>query len=207
MTEPQDYWQHVYRTKAADRVSWYQALPEASLALIADSAVARDAPIIDVGGGASTLVDHLLAGGYTDLTVLDLSGEALAKSRARLGVEHAARVSWIAADVTRFEPSHRYFLWHDRAVFHFLSTEAARSAYLAAVRRSLTPGGAVVLATFALDGPARCSGLDVVRYDAAAIMAVFGAGFELLDARVDAHVTPSGSSQPFTCVRLRYSST
>lgn len=204
MTEPHEHWAQVYRTKAVDAVSWYQAKPAVSLALIADSGVARDAPLIDVGGGASTLVDHLLAAGYSDLTVLDLAGEALARSRERLGGASAARVHWLEADVTRFEPPRRYALWHDRAVFHFLTGEPARTAYLATVRRSLMPGGTVVLATFALDGPARCSGLEVVRYDAAALHAAFGADFELQDSRPDAHLTPGGSLQSFIYVRLRY---
>ena len=197
------HWEQVYQSKAADAVSWYQAHPTTSLAFIADSALALDAPIIDVGGGASTLVDHLLELGYSNVTVLDISAPALLQAQARLGAAKARQVHWLAEDVTRFAPSRSYALWHDRAVFHFLTDDAARGDYIATVRRSLAPGGTVIVATFAADGPDRCSGLQVTRYDADTLSALFGSGFERVATGRDMHVTPWGSTQAFTYLRLR----
>ncbi len=201
-SEAQSHWNRVYTTKAADAVSWYQAQPRTSLDLIAATKLPLDAPIIDVGAGASVLVDCLLGQGNTALTVLDVSAAALARARARLGAD-AAKVRWIEADVREFEPSQRYDLWHDRAVFHFLTDPADRAAYMAALRRSLNPRGHVVMATFALDGPARCSGLDVAHYDAASLHAEFGADFDMLESRREIHLTPVGAEQRFTWVHLR----
>ncbi len=201
-TDAQSHWNRVYTTKAADAVSWYQGQPRTSLELIASANLPADAPIIDVGGGASALVDCLLAQGRTALSVLDICAAALANSRARLGVD-ASKVRWIESDVREFAPSQRYALWHDRAVFHFLTDRADRAAYLAVLRRSLEPRGHVVIATFALDGPARCSGLDVAHYDAPALHAQFGADFEMLESRRETHITPSGAEQRFTWVHLR----
>jgi trans-aconitate methyltransferase len=201
-TETQDHWNRVYTTRAVDAVSWYQAQPKISLELIAAADLPVDAPIIDVGGGASVLVDCLLAQGRSALSVLDVSAAALANSCARLGA-NAAKVQWIEADVRKFEPPQRYALWHDRAVFHFLTDPADRERYMAAMRRSLKPRAHVVVATFALDGPARCSGLDVARYDAATLHAQFGDDFELLDSRRETHITPAGAEQRFTWIHLR----
>jgi trans-aconitate methyltransferase len=201
-TETQDYWNRVYTTRAVDAVSWYQAQPKISLELIAAADLPVDAPIIDIGGGASVLVDCLLAPGRSALSVLDVSAAALANSRARLGA-NATKVQWIEADVREFEPPQRYALWHDRAVFHFLTDPADRERYMAAMRRSLKPRAHVVVATFALDGPARCSGLDVARYDAATLHAQFGDDFELLDSRRETHITPAGAEQRFTWIHLR----
>jgi trans-aconitate methyltransferase len=183
-------------------VSWYQAQPKISLELIAAANLPVDAPIIDVGGGASALVDCLLAQGRSALSVLDISAAALASARARLGVD-AAKVRWIEVDVREFAPPHRYDLWHDRAVFHFLTNPVDREKYMAALRRSLNPRGHVVIATFALDGPARCSGLEVAHYDAASLLAQFGADFEMLDSRRETHITPAGAEQRFTWARLQ----
>jgi trans-aconitate methyltransferase len=201
-TETQDHWNRVYTTRAVDAVSWYQAQPKISLELIAAADLPVDAPIIDIGGGASVLVDCLLAQGRSALSVLDVSAAALANSRARLGA-NATKVQWIEADVREFEPPQRYALWHDRAVFHFLTDPADRERYMAAMRRSLKPRAHVVVATFALDGPARCSGLDVARYDAATLHAQFGDDFELLDSRRETHITPAGAEQRFTWIHLR----
>ncbi|MBU6199891.1 MAG: methyltransferase domain-containing protein, partial [Xanthomonadaceae bacterium] len=192
----------VYTSKAADAVSWYQAQPRISLDLIAATKLPLDAPLIDVGGGASLLVDRLLTQGRNPLSVLDISATALASARARLGAD-AAKVRWIEADVREFAPAQRYDLWHDRAVFHFLTDPADRAAYMAALRRSLNPRGHVVMATFALDGPARCSGLDVAHYDAASLHAEFGADFEMRESRREIHLTPTGAEQRFTWVHLR----
>ncbi|HST28141.1 MAG TPA: class I SAM-dependent methyltransferase [Rudaea sp.] len=200
--EAQDHWNRVYTTRAVDAVSWYQALPTISLELIAAANLPADAPIIDVGGGASLLVDCLLAQGRTALSVLDISAAALANARARLGAA-ASKVRWIEADVREFAPSHRYDLWHDRAVFHFLTDPDDREKYMAALRRSLNARAHAVVATFALDGPARCSGLDVAHYDAATLHAQFGDSFEMLDSRRETHITPAGAEQRFTWVHLR----
>lgn len=200
--ETQNHWNRVYTTKATDAVSWYQARPRVSLELIAAAPLPVSAPIIDIGGGASKLVDCLLDAGHTALTMLDISGAALDAARKRLGAR-AGSVRWIEADVREFAPPLRYDLWHDRAVFHFLTDPADRAAYMAALRRSLNPHAHVVIATFALDGPPRCSGLDVARYDAASLRAEFGTDFEMLESRRETHVTPAGSEQRFTWVHLR----
>jgi SAM-dependent methyltransferase len=203
MIDASHHWEQVYTNKAAESVSWYQPRPETSLACIADSGVAPSAPLIDVGGGASTLVDHLLERGHTDVTVLDIASHALKQAQARLGAAKAQHVHWLVEDVTRFAPSRAYALWHDRAVFHFLTDDAARSAYIAALRRSLASGGTFILATFAADGPARCSGLDVARYDAGTLRSLFGDEFEHMATGRDMHVTPWGAVQAFTYLRLR----
>ena len=174
----QEYWNQVYETNGSQDVSWHQRRPDLSLSLIAASGVGKNAGIIDVGGGASTLVDFLLDDGHTRLAVLDLSGVALSHSRIRLGVR-ADRVEWFEEDVTPFQPPHRFDLWHDRAVFHFLTAAEDRRKYIATLRRTLHSGGTVVLSTFALDGPPKCSGLDVMRYDESSILAELGAEFQL----------------------------
>lgn len=203
MTDIPRHWDEVYQHKPAHAVSWYQARPDQSLAFIRDSQISPDAPLIDVGGGASTLVDHLLDRHYTDVTVLDISPYGLTQAQTRLGRERARQVQWITQDITQFQPTRRYALWHDRAVLHFLTDAAARAAYVAALERSVAPGGSVIVATFADDGPARCSGLDIARYDAAALRALFGHGYTCLAEARDIHVTPWGSSQAFIYVRLR----
>ena len=197
-----EHWNRVYQTRAPDSVSWYQRRPDVSLELIAASGIAKDARIIDVGGGASVLVDHLLDLGYSKLAVLDVSGAALNASRSRLEAR-AAAVEWLEGDVTTFEPPHRYALWHDRAAFHFLTDAGDRARYVATLRRALNPGGAVIIATFALDGPPKCSGLDVVRYDERSIAAELGAEFELREVRREAHVTPGKAEQQFHYFRFR----
>ncbi len=195
--QDRNHWENVYRSKPADAVSWYQTHAEQSLRLIRDSGIARDAAIIDVGGGAATLVDDLIAAGWWNLSVLDLSPAALKVAQARLGAR-AATVRWIDADVTRAElPRHGYDLWHDRAVFHFLTTREEREAYVAAVLRTVKPGGHVIVATFGADGPTECSGLPVMRYSADALHREFGAPFTLLHHEREAHRTPDGAVQSF----------
>lgn len=205
VTDPvnrRDHWNRVYRDKTPENVSWYQRRPDLSLALIAASGVAKDAFIIDVGGGASVLVDHLLDLGYMNLAVLDLAGSALSASKARLGAR-AAMVEWHEADVTEFEPPHRYALWHDRAVFHFLTAAEDRARYVETLRHALEPDGAVVIATFAPEGPPKCSGLDVVRYDEQSIAAELGAEFRLQEVRRETHRTPWQAEQRFNYFRFR----
>ncbi len=197
-----EHWNHVYRTKAPEQTSWHQSRPDVSLEMIAASGVAIDAGIIDIGGGTSVLVDHLLDLGYANLAVLDLSAAALTISRERLGAR-AARVEWYESDVARFEPPRDYALWHDRALFHFLTDADDRRKYLATLRKTLRSGGTVVIATFALDGPPKCSGLDVRRHDERSIAAELGREFELQEVRPEMHVTPWKSEQPFIYCRFR----
>ena len=199
----QSHWEQVYTTKAPDAVSWYQPRPVRSLALLDDIGVTPDTRIIDVGGGDSTLVDALVARGMHRITVLDLSGAALARARARLGAQ-ARDVTWLEADITTVElPEAAFDVWHDRAVFHFLTDAAERARYVATMERSVRPGGAVVMATFALDGPARCSGLDVVRYGPGELAVALGDSFELVRSDRDVHRTPTGVAQAFTYAVFR----
>ncbi len=202
MENVREHWQQVYRERQADEVSWYQAHPSISLRLIEATGVGADAPVIDIGGGASRLVDCLRERGFGDLTVLDVAASALEVARGRLGAM-ADEVTWIEADATRFTPTRRYRLWHDRAVFHFLVDDADRAGYLAALRSGLEPGGALVLGTFATGGVRRCSGLPVRQYDAPALCAELGDEFELLDATRQVHRTPDDVEQPFAWFRLR----
>jgi SAM-dependent methyltransferase len=196
-TDPEKYWETIYRTRAPTQVSWYQPEPRVSLDLIRRVATDLDAPIIDVGGGASLLVDGLLDAGYHDVTVLDLAPTALTFVRQRLG-ERADRVTWMAANaLTTPLPAARYAVWHDRAVFHFLLDPADRSRYVAQTRRSVRAGGHAIVASFSPEGPPRCSGLDVVRYSPDAMHAEFGKGFRLLDTVREDHQTPSGATQAF----------
>jgi 2-polyprenyl-3-methyl-5-hydroxy-6-metoxy-1,4-benzoquinol methylase len=191
------HWENVYTTKASTSVSWYQEHAESSLSLIRNTGIDKSDAIIDVGGGASTLVDDLLADGYSDITVLDLSRAALSATRQRLGAR-AAGVQWLEADVTDTGlPGHRYDLWHDRAVFHFLTEPQQRRAYVETVLRSVKPGGHVIIATFAEDGPTQCSGLPVVRYAPGELHAQFGDAFTLAEHFKETHHTPSGNVQQF----------
>ncbi|MDP9140066.1 MAG: class I SAM-dependent methyltransferase [Pseudomonadota bacterium] len=191
------HWEQVYRTKAHDAVSWYRPHLETSLRLISQVAPAESASVIDIGGGESTLPDDLIARGYRSLTVLDLSQAALEASRLRIG-DKASALTWITGDITSVVlPEHAYDVWHDRAVFHFMATAAEREAYLAQLHRALRPGGYLVLATFGLQGPEKCSGLAVSRYDAAAIQTVLGPRFTLMESLIETHLTPAGASQQF----------
>lgn len=195
--QPKEHWERVYSTKPATGVSWFQPHAEQSLRLIEGTGLPPSAAIIDVGGGASTLVDDLLATGYSAVTVLDLSSVALKAAQQRLGTA-AEGVRWVEADITKVRlPLHAYDLWHDRAVFHFLTTPEQRHAYVAAVLRAVKPGGHVIVSTFAEDGPLQCSGLPVMRYTADGLHAEFGASFELVRHEEEAHRTPSGGTQKF----------
>ncbi len=196
-----EHWDGAYERRGPEGVSWFQPTPARSLRLIASLSLAPEAPIIDAGGGASALVDALLASGARDLSVIDLSAAALAHARARVGAD-ARRVAWIHADLRSWEPPRTYALWHDRAVFHFMATADDRDAYLRTVRAAVAPGGHAVVAAFAADGPTRCSGLPVARYDPAALAAAFGEGFRAVRSEREVHRTPSGSAQAFTWVLL-----
>lgn len=189
------HWESVWRSRAPDAVSWHQPVPAPSLAALAGCV--PDAPLIDIGGGASTLVAALLDRGWTDLTVLDISAAAGTAALAGLG-SRAGRVAWITVDVTRWTPPRRWRVWHDRAVFHFLTDADARAGYLAALTAGTAPGARVVIAAFAPDGPPRCSGLPVRRRDAAGLAADLGPGFIPDRHWREVHTTPGGTAQPFT---------
>jgi len=196
--DPKSHWETVYRTKQPNEVSWYRPHLEVSLQLIGEASPNRDAQIIDVGGGESTLVDDLLARGYHNLSVLDVSSTALAVAKERLG-ERADNVDWLCGDVTTFAfARHQYDVWHDRAVFHFLTESKERASYVRQVARAVKPGGHVIVATFGPEGPTKCSGLDVVRYGADALHDEFGSDFQLVKHLTELHQTPAGSIQQFT---------
>lgn len=196
MTNSKSHWESVYAKRAPDEVSWYQAHPEYSLVLLEAAGATPKSRIVDVGGGASHLVDCLLDRGYTDLTVLDIAERALARAKERLG-ERAESVRWIEADVITFVPSGRWDIWHDRAVFHFLVNAEDREAYRRTLADSLVPGGHAIIATFGPSGPTRCSGLDVVRYSATELLAELGQGWALVAEREELHRTPAGVEQQF----------
>ncbi|MBX9845874.1 MAG: class I SAM-dependent methyltransferase [Xanthobacteraceae bacterium] len=198
----QAHWQNVYQTKGERDVSWFQETPEISLDLIRATGAGKGVSIVDIGGGASRLADALLEEGYRSITVLDLSDQALATSRARLGAR-AAQVSWIVADVTAWQPAGSFDVWHDRAAFHFLTEPQDRLTYGECVRKAVRPGGHVIIGTFALDGPERCSGLPVVRHDATTIGNVLGRSFRLAESRRHEHKTPGGAIQRFQFSRFR----
>ncbi|HEY4900387.1 MAG TPA: class I SAM-dependent methyltransferase [Terriglobales bacterium] len=191
------HWEKVYTTKAHDAVSWYRSHLETSLALIERAADARSAPIIDVGGGESTLVDDLLLRGYKNITVLDISQAAIDLTKRRLG-SGADQVRWLVADITKIELEPlAYDLWHDRAVFHFLTTREQRIAYVRQVARSVKPGGHIIVSTFGTEGPTKCSELEVMRYDADSLHSEFGTRFRLIESSKEMHHTPFGTSQQF----------
>lgn len=193
-----DHWEAVYHKKHPTEVSWYQAEAAVSFRLIQQITPSRNTPIIDVGGGASVLVSQLSDAGYTNLTVLDLSGGAIAAARTRLGSK-AQDIRWIEADILNAElPRGGYGTWHDRALFHFLTDPADRERYVAQARRAVVAGGHLLVACFAEDGPAQCSGLTVMRYSPATLHAQFGEGFTFLDAEREEHNTPAGVAQAFT---------
>jgi len=194
---PATHWDAIYSAKAATGVSWYRPHLDTSLALIGALGLARDARIVDVGGGASTLVDDLVAAGWSRVHVLDIAAAPIDVARQRLGAR-ADAATWQVADITTAElPAGGFDLWHDRAVFHFLRGDADRRRYVDQVRRAVAPGGHVLVATFAADGPTRCSGLDIVRYDADSLHAEFGDAFERTRVVHETHHTPWGSDQAF----------
>jgi len=197
------HWEHVYETKSADEVSWYRQHLDVSLDLITNAVGNRDARIVDVGGGEATLVDDLLAVGYRRVDVLDISEKALRVAKDRLG-EAANSVGWLCGDVTTYPfEANQYDLWHDRAVFHFLTEPTQRQDYVRQVIRAVKAGGHVIVATFGPEGPNKCSGLDVVRYDADTLHDQFGPRFELVEHRVEEHRTPSGARQQFVYCMCR----
>jgi SAM-dependent methyltransferase len=192
----QAHWENVYTTKGEHEVSWFQQSPAPSLELIAQAGAVSGSAIIDIGGGASRLVDHLVERGFEDVTVLDLSVAALKAAKARLGAR-ADRVYWLVEDATIWQPARQYDIWHDRAAFHFLTDTADRAAYIERLTRGLKAGGHAIIATFALDGPEKCSGLPVARYDGTSLARTLGAAFRLLQTQRHEHATPWDSRQIF----------
>ncbi len=195
-----EHWSAVYRNRAEQEVSWFQRQPTMSMRLLVHAGLTADSSVIDVGGGASTLVDHLLERGVRDVTVLDVAAPALQAARYRLG-DAAGPVTWLVRDLLDWRPDRRYTLWHDRAVFHFLTDPEDRARYAAILGQALQPGGHVVIATFAEDGPDRCSGLPVARYGPATLAAEFP-DLSVSRAEREEHRTPSGIIQPFTWLVL-----
>jgi SAM-dependent methyltransferase len=196
----QAHWENVYTTKSENEVSWFQQSPAPSFELIVQAGAVSHSAIIDIGGGASRLVDNLIEQEFQDVTVLDLSGAALAAAKSRLESRlgaRAERVHWIVADATTFEPAKSYDIWHDRAAFHFLTDEKDRTAYIARLKRGLKIGGHAIIATFALDGPEKCSGLPVARYDSASLGQALGTALKLVHTQRHEHATPWGSRQIF----------
>lgn len=199
-----EHWNQVYRTKKPDEVSWYAPHLQRSLELVMRAAPSLDANIIDAGGGESTLVDDLLDSGYRHVSVLDISEAALTVAQERLGGRKGS-VTWLAGDILSTKLSeHAYDVWHDRAVFHFLTEPEQRAAYIRQVKKAVRHGGHVIIATFGPNGPLQCSGLDVARYDADTLHAQFGAGFELVTRAEENHPTPFGTFQQFMYCYCKY---
>jgi SAM-dependent methyltransferase len=191
------HWEQVYRSRSTREVSWYRAHLERSLETIRRVAPSPNTAILDVGAGASTLVDDLLSAGYTRLTVLDIAAAALESSRVRLGAK-ATEVNWLVGNVLDVAlPAHHFDIWHDRAVFHFLTDAGDRQRYVAQMAAALRPGGHALIATFGPEGPLRCSGLPVVRYDAQSLSKELGKAFTLVDWTIEHHETPAGAQQQF----------
>ncbi|MDG4651038.1 class I SAM-dependent methyltransferase [Chryseobacterium arthrosphaerae] len=193
-SEHKNHWENVYETKNPDQVSWTQAKPQTSLDFISSFGLGKEARIIDIGGGDSNLVDFLLQEGYENITVLDISSKALEKAKERLG-DAAAKVKWIATDITAFEPAETYDIWHDRAAFHFLTTREQVSKYIGIAEKSIT--GFMVLGTFSKNGPTKCSGLDIQQYDEESLSSEFESGFEKIQCLTEDHTTPFGTVQNF----------
>ncbi len=196
MFDRRTHWQNIYQDKSPLDVSWYQKEPKLSLELIHRTGVRKDESIIDVGGGASVLVDYLCKEGFTNLSVLDISENALASARKRLA-SLGKNVEWYEADVTEFNSPHQFSLWHDRAVYHFLTDKLDRIKYASVLTQVLRPGGHLIIAAFAIGGPKKCSGLDIVQYNSSKLMSELGEGLVLMEEREEIHITPTNKEQKF----------
>ena len=196
-----DHWERVYQKYSSTEVGWYQACPERSLKLIHNTGAGIDSSIIDVGGGTSMLSEHLLDQGYKKIAVLDISGNSIEKAKSQLG-EKSGEINWIEADVTKYSFMEQYDIWHDRAVFHFLTKAEDRKGYIKSLIQALKLNGHLIIATFSLDAPSKCSGLSVVRYSPETLQNELGDNFILTEALVKAHVTPSGVKQNFIFFRF-----
>lgn len=191
-----EHWDHVFETKGPTELSWFQPVPSRSMAMIRDTGVPAEAPIIDIGAGVSTLVDVLLSSDYSNISVLEISNSAIAECRMRIG-DDASKVKWLQTDVLEWTPKGRYYLWHDRAVFHFMTDQAQANKYLDTLRMALVPGGYFVLATFGPEGPDRCSGFDVHRYSIEELSQLLENDFELKSYVLEDHTTPTGNVQQY----------
>lgn len=201
MFDRKTHWQNVYQEKTPLDVSWYQKEPKLSLELIHRAEVRDDEAIIDVGGGASVLVDFLCKEGFTNVSVLDISENALADAKKRLG-DAGKNIEWFEADITKFSPPHKFSLWHDRAVFHFLTDKSDRKKYVSTLTQALRPRGHLIIAAFAIGGPKQCSGLDIVQYDSSKLKAELGEEFELVEEISEIHITPANKKQKFMYFRF-----
>lgn len=204
MFDRKAHWQDIYKNKSCEDVSWYQQEPLLSLDLIHSTQITHNDAIIDVGGGASVLVDHLYDEGFSNLSVLDISANALSCAKERLG-DAAKDIAWLESDVTQFKAPQSYSLWHDRAVFHFLTEAADRKSYVNVLKQALTPKGHLIIAAFSIGGPDKCSGLDIVQYDAEKIMTELGEDFKLINERNETHITPGDKEQTFMYFHFVYS--
>ena len=198
----QEHWENIYKTKKLTEVSWYEPIPETSLEFIKGMNLAKNAAIIDVGGGDSFLADFLLMEGYTNVSVLDISEEALNRVKKRLG-ERAEEIHWIVEDVTKFQPEQKYDLWHDRAAFHFLTEEDQVQQYLDILKNAVIPGGLVVIATFSEKGPTKCSGIEIKQYSINGLAELLSEDFEMVSCKNVSHETPSGAAQDFIFCSFR----
>ena len=201
MTDRKHHWEGKYNSLGGPHASWHQEVPGQSLAMIDRAGLSPDSPVIDVGGGDSRLVDFLLQKGFRDITVLDISAVALSKAKKRLG-KKAHQVKWVAQDITDFKPDRIYALWHDRAMYHFLCQECDRDKYRTALGKALEPGGQLVISGFAIGGPEKCSGLDIIQYDGANLAKELGGEFRLLEEMQEVHVTPANREQLFGFYRF-----
>lgn len=197
-----EHWEKIYTTKELKDVSWYQPVPETSLAYLKRFDIPKHAKIIDVGGGDSFLVDHLIKKGFEDVTVLDISKAALERAKKRLG-EDASKVNWIESDASTFSPGRQYDFWHDRAAFHFLTDEPAIESYLATMAKGIKPNGLLVLGTFSEQGPKKCSGIEIRQYSAEAMTERLHENFDKIECNNVDHTTPSGGVQNFTFCSFR----
>ena len=195
------HWGDVYQKKSPSEVSWYQKDPTLSLELIRSTSVISNEAIIDVGGGTSVLVDHLSKECYTNLTVLDISENAIARAKKRLG-DSAKSIEWIVSDITQFDAPQKFSLWHDRALFHFLTDQSDREIYVKTLKNALKAEGHLIIATFAIGGPEKCSGLEIVQYDTEKMIAELGDNFKLIEERKEVHITPANKEQEFIFFRF-----
>jgi len=198
-----NHWQKIYSDRQSNEVSWFQSYPAISLRMIEQTKISKHSRIIDVGGGASVLVDHLLQLGFNQLSVLDIAANALDAAKQRLA-DQAEKVNWIEADITQFQPIEKYDLWHDRAVFHFLTQASEQKAYVNVLKQSMAKDGFVIIASFSVGGPEKCSGLPIVQYDESKIKAVLGDEFRLLEICSEVHITPSKQQQDFSYFLFQY---
>lgn len=198
-----NHWEGLYAQKDPAEISWYKSHPQHSLSLINDTGIGTAASIIDVGGGASTFVDHLLQVGYRDITVLDIARPAIEQAQQRLG-DRSQQITWVESDITDYSPGRTFDIWHDRAVFHFLTHEHDRDLYLKSLHSSLKPGGHVIIATFSDTGPSQCSGLDIRRYNPESLDLALGSQLHLVETLTEEHRTPDGGLQQFVYCRFRH---